>query len=172
VADDKIRASIWNDTVSSVAYEGSGEKYQAAILEQWKLYVEIVDRVSSRRSLTNTFFLTLNTAIFTVIGVVGKVASHVSSWVLIFPLFVAVFECAAWWGLVRAYRHLVHAKFKVVAALEERLPASPYSRAESVALGPSWLRYRPISMLEQWIPILFGATYVIGFIVVLVTDSG
>jgi hypothetical protein len=29
----------------------------------------MADRISSRRGLTNTFFLTLNTAIFTVIGV-------------------------------------------------------------------------------------------------------
>jgi hypothetical protein len=45
------------------------EKYQAAIMDQYKLYVEMADRTSARRSLMNTFFLTLNTGIFTVIAV-------------------------------------------------------------------------------------------------------
>ncbi|MGH6629978.1 MAG: RipA family octameric membrane protein, partial [Burkholderiales bacterium] len=40
-----------------------------AILEQYKTYVEMADRISGCRALANTFFLTLNTAIFTVIGV-------------------------------------------------------------------------------------------------------
>ena len=31
-------------------------------------YVEMADRIIQRRGLTNTFFLTLNTAIFTAVG--------------------------------------------------------------------------------------------------------
>jgi hypothetical protein len=38
-------------------------------LEQYKIYVEMADRISARRGMTNTFFLTLNTAIFTAVGV-------------------------------------------------------------------------------------------------------
>jgi hypothetical protein len=53
----------WNHAVSAASYEGGNEKHQAAILEQYKLYVEMAERISQRRGLTNTFFLTLNTAI-------------------------------------------------------------------------------------------------------------
>src|SRR3954447_24563600 len=66
--DKKIRDRLWNSGMNATSYEGTGEKYQAAILEQYKLYVEMADRISNRRGLTNTFFLTLNTAIFTIIG--------------------------------------------------------------------------------------------------------
>jgi hypothetical protein len=31
------------------------------VLEKYKLYVEMADRVSARRGLTNSFFLALNT---------------------------------------------------------------------------------------------------------------
>lgn len=167
--DRKIRGGLWNDAVSATDYEGAGEKYQAAVMEQWKLYVEMADRVSSRRGLTNTFFLTLNTAIFTVIGVVGKERPNVSSWVVALPLVVVLGECAAWWWLVRSYRQLNTAKFKVVGALEERLPASPYWRSEWVALGEGrdWRKYLPLTHLEQWIPILFALVYGIGFVVVV-----
>lgn len=32
------------------------EKYQSAILEQYRLYVEMADRTSARRVLANIFF--------------------------------------------------------------------------------------------------------------------
>ena len=155
--------------MSAAGYDGGGEKYPAAVMDQWKLYVGMADRISSRRGLTNTFFLTLNTAVVTVIGVVGKESSGVSRWLLVFPLLVVLGECVSWWWLVRSYRQLNTAKFKVVGALEERLPASPYWCAEWVALGEGrdWRKYLPLTHLEQWIPVLFGLIYLIGFIVVV-----
>jgi hypothetical protein len=167
--DRKIRDRLWNADVSAKNYEGAGEKYQAAVMEQWKIYVEMADRISNRRGLTNTFFLTLNTAVFTVVGVVGKEHPDVSSWVVALPLAILLGQCAAWWWLVRSYRQLNTGKFKVVGALEERLPASPYWRAEWAALGEGkdWRKYLPLTHLEQWIPVLFGLVYLIGFVIVV-----
>ena len=167
--DQQIRDRLWNIDVSPKDYESAGEKYQAAVMEQWKLYVEMADRISNRRGLTNTFFLTLNTAIFTLIGVGGKERPDVSQWVLVLPLVVALGECTAWWWLVRSYRQLNTAKFKVVGALEERLPASPFWRAEWIALGEGedWRKYLPLTHLEQWVPVLFGLAYLVGFVVVV-----
>src|SRR5262245_6084004 len=138
-------------------------------MDQWKLCVEMADRISARRGLTNTFFLTLNTAIFTVIGVIAKESSDFpDAWVLLFPLIVVLGECIAWWWLVRSYRLLNGAKFMVVGLLEEQLPASPFWRAEWTALGEGkdWRRYLPLTHLEQWVPVLFALVYVIGFIAV------
>lgn len=169
--EDRIRDRLWNADVSAKSYEGPAEMYQAAVMDQWKLYVEMADRISNRRGLTNTFFLTLNTAIFTVIGVVGQTRPDVSSWLLALPLAIVLGECAAWWWLVRSYRQLNTAKFRVVGALEERLPASPYWRAEWTALGEGkdWRKYLPLTHLEQWIPVLFALVYVIGFVAAVTT---
>jgi hypothetical protein len=163
--DKEIRDRLWNAKVSPKSYDGGAEKYQAAILEQYKLYVEMADRVSSRRGLTNTFFLTLNTAIFTAIGLFWKDRPSVSPWVLALPLVIALGQCAAWWWIVRSYRQLNTAKFKVVGALEDRLPASAYWRAEWIALGEGtdWRKYLPLSHLEQWVPVLFALVYLSGF---------
>jgi hypothetical protein len=51
--------------------------------------------------------------------------------------------------------------------MEERLPASPYWAAEWAALGEGRdpARYWPLTHLEQWIPALFAAVYIFGFIV-------
>jgi hypothetical protein len=169
VAMSNLEERLWNDAVSPKDYEGSGEKYQAAILEQYKIYVEMADRISSRRSLTNTFFLTLNSAVFTLIGVFWQHQPSASKWFLLFPLAVALGQCSAWWWLVRSYRQLNAAKFQVVGALEQRLPASPCWRAEWTALGEGRdpKLYFPLTHLEQWVPILFGLVYLIGCIAVL-----
>jgi hypothetical protein len=168
---DEIASNLWNPGVGPESYVEPSDKYQAAILDQYKLYVEMADRISARRGLTNTFFLTLNTAIFTVIGVFWKEHTAAAKWLLAFPLVVALGQCVAWYWLVRSYRQLNTAKFMVVGALEARLPASPYWRAKWKALGEGKDRskYWPLTHLEQWVPVLFGLSYLGGFVAVLLT---
>lgn len=163
---EDVRPTVWNESVSPSSYSGNGERYQAAILEQYKTYVEMADRISARRSLTNTFFLTLNTAIFGVIGVFWKDRPAVTPWLLVFPLLALVVQCGGWFLLVRSYRQLNSAKYIVVGVLEERLPASLYWRAEWTALGEGRdkAKYWPMTHLEQWIPAIFATAYVVGFI--------
>lgn len=161
------RDRLWNNEITTANYSEPADKYQAALLDQYKMYVEMADRVSARRGLANTFFLTLNTAVFTVIGVLLQFSPQVATWLLVFPLVALVGQCAAWFYIVRSYRQLNTAKYEVIGAMEERLPASPYWRAEWVALGEGKDRskYWPLTHLEQWIPILFGSTYLIAFLV-------
>jgi hypothetical protein len=167
---DSITDNLWNSGVSPQAYTEPADKYQAAVLEQYKTYVEMADRISARRALANTFFLTLNTAVFTLVGVFLQVQFRAASWLLLFPLLALLGQCAAWYHLLRSYRQLNTAKYLVVGALEKRLPASPYFRAEWIALGEGKDRskYRPLTHLEQWIPVLFGTLYFLVFIVAVI----
>ena len=93
---EDVSPNLWNGHVDALSYDAHGEKYQSAILEQYKLYVEMADRVSARRALANTFFLTLNTAVFTAIGVSWKDPPKASPWLLAFPLVVC--SASAWPG--------------------------------------------------------------------------
>ena len=156
---DPIRRSLWTGAPDP----------SIALLEQYKLYVEMADRVSARRGLANTFFLTLNTAIFTVIGVFWQRPPSASTWLLAFPWAALVVQCLAWFWLLRSYRQLNSAKYAVVGALEERLPASPYWRAEWSALGEGRdpARYWPQSHIEQWIPMIFAGVYTGGLLALL-----
>jgi hypothetical protein len=166
---DPASNRLWNTDIASGNYEEPAGKYQAAILEQYKTYVEMADRISARRALTNTFFLTLNTAVFTLIGVFLQNHQQAATWLLVFPLIALLGQCAAWFYLVRSYRQLNTAKYQVIGQLEERLPASPYWRAEWTALGEGSdrSRYWPLTHIEKWIPILFAVTYVAGFVIVM-----
>jgi len=159
-----IRDALWNDPATQPGM-GSPE-VASALLEQYKLYVEMADRVSARRGSANTFFLTLNTTAVTAIGLLWSGHLRESKWILAFLFVGLLIECVAWFWLLRSYRQLNSAKYAVVGALEERLPASPYWSAEWMALGEGRdpARYWPLSHIEQWIPSLFAIIYVFGFI--------
>ncbi|WP_371408743.1 hypothetical protein OG423_29285 [Micromonospora zamorensis] len=166
---DEVVPTLWSPPVEADMDGGTANGRQSAILEQYKIYVEMADRISARRGLTNTFFLSLNTLIATVAGVVWNNRAGVDAWYLLVPVAALLLQCGAWFWLLRSYRQLNSAKYIVIGALEERLPASPYWRAEWKALGegrdPS--RYWPLTHLEQWIPVSFALVYVAGFVVAI-----
>lgn len=167
LSTEAIRDRLWNSSVAPANYEGTAEKYQAAVMDQYKVYVEMTDRISARRGLTNTFFLTFNSLIFTVLGVFWKdKPQDISDGVFVLLLAVALAQCAAWWLIVRSYRQLNRGKFQVIGLLEERLPASPYWSAEWAALGEGTdlRRYVPLSLVEQVVPMIFAAVYTLGFV--------
>src|SRR5262249_2798341 len=126
----ELENKLWTKDAKSKLYGGDAAAHQAAILEQYKIYVEMADRSSQRRGLTNTFFLTLNTAIFTGIAAFWQHKPAGEVWLLAFLLAMLLGECFAWFYLLRSYRSLNAAKYQVVGALETQLPASPYWRAE------------------------------------------
>jgi hypothetical protein len=164
-----VRADLWTQQPGPPYTDTGSTEYSRVLFEQYKIYVEGADRVSARRGLTNTFFLTLNSAVFTAIAFFWTNRPHAAPWLLIFPVIVLAAQCMAWFWLVRSYRQLNSAKFAVIGAFEEKLPASPYWRAEWKALGsgkdPSL--YWPLSHLEQWVPVLFVVSYLGGYIAVM-----
>lgn len=168
---DDVSPGLWNDDALIHDYYLKDDKYQTAVMEQYKLYVEHCDRISARRGLANTFFLTLNSAIFTLIGLFWKDRPEdVTPWIIVPPLIIAIGLCLAWFWLVRSYRQLNSAKFAVVGALESRLPASPWWNGEWKALGGQELdksRYWAVTHIETWVPALFATTYILGAIAIV-----
>ncbi|MEV5331277.1 RipA family octameric membrane protein [Streptomyces werraensis] len=167
-----LAGRLWNSAVTPQDYAtAGGEKYQAAVLEQYKLYVEMADRVSARRSLTNTFFLTINAALLAATGAVSRsVLGEVPAWSLALVTLVALCQCAVWFLLIRSYKQLNGAKYRVVGELEKRLPALLYSDAEWAELGEgkSFRDYAPLTHVELWVPVLFAALYIVAMGVVLI----
>ncbi|MET9252516.1 hypothetical protein [Streptomyces sp. NPDC003717] len=158
---------LWNAAITPSAYDAEGQHYRAAVLEQYKLCVELSDRVSARRNAANTFFLTVNSGLVAAFAASGGGGglSTAPRWAVAAGLLVVLAQCAAWWITVRSYRQLNSAKYRVIASLEERLPAMALSRAEWRALGEGkdWQLYVPLSVVEMWVPLIFGSAYVLGF---------
>ena len=140
-----LDASLWTEDAKASLYGGDATAYQAAILEQYKIYVKMADRISQRRGLTNTFFLTLNTAIFTAIGLFWEHKPGGSVWWLSFPMAMLLGECFAGFYLLRFYRLLNTAKYQVVGALETRLPYDVQNPEPNIMFK---MTFNPLSCLS------------------------
>jgi hypothetical protein len=155
-----------------------------AILELYKTAVEMADRTSARRAGANSFFLTLNTVLAAVVGIVssarkppphGNLPSY-DAFGLVSTAIAGVVLALVWWALLRYYRRLNAAKFDVINKLEEQLPACPYTDEWAIlhpAPTPSdtkssgWTRWwrrkvkhREATVVEQLVPFVFMGIYV------------
>lgn len=168
-SSNNIVDSLWNENISAQDYN-INDKYQNHILEQYKLCVEMADRVSARRNMANTFFLTLHTLILGAVAFAYEKGLKFGNKVVVVFLLVAVLAlCFSWWRIVKSYRQLNTAKFKVIGEFEKRLPSSPFWGAEWKALGEGKdpKLYRPLTIVENWVPIIFGFLYVVGAAIIL-----
>ncbi len=156
--DDGLADRLWNKDVRD-EYDDKG-KYKDHVLEQYKLYVEMADRISARRSTANTFFLTLNTL---VLGALSACAEKFSRLSVIMLCIAAIVLCYVWKRLINSYRQLNTAKYAVIGEFEKNLPASPYWSAEWNALGEGKdpKKYKQLTAVEKWVPIIFICLYLL-----------
>lgn len=129
----------------------------AGVLEQYQLAVEMADRVSARRATANSFFLTVQTTLLALMAVKGI---H-RDWVAGAGVVLAV----AWWLLLRSYRDLSAAKWKVIQAVEAQLPLQPFSDEWSYLkqdpVAPLRSRYAELGLVERLVPAVFAAIFVV-----------
>ena len=154
-----------NTPLSGRGSDDDGASNESVELELYKLAVEMADRISARRALANTFFLTVNTGLVALLG--GKnLRWYVAAAGIVFAF--------AWWSLLQSYRKLNSAKFEVINTLERRLPVQLFSdewdHLENTKAPPSlwppralwaWLQgYHELGTAERVVPIAFVVIYV------------
>jgi L-asparagine transporter-like permease len=144
-----------------------GGKYRDHLLEQYKIYVEMADNVSSRRQRANEFFLTVNTLLLSGLGIVFSGATDFkpeSSLAPTLPAMAGILFGLAWAMLLRSYLKLSEAKFCIINTIELELPISPY-RAEwkYVGEGKDPKKYVPMTVIEKYVPWFFIILYVSSF---------
>ncbi|UJB73426.1 hypothetical protein HRE53_32875 (plasmid) [Acaryochloris sp. 'Moss Beach'] len=103
-----------------------GPNYDVHILEVYKLYVEMADRIGARRQAANSFFLSINTAIFTLTGYIQLANNQRGKEFFLSISFAGIILCYQWFRLVRSYKGLISGKFKVIHEIEKCLPLRPY----------------------------------------------
>ena len=139
-----------------------GVEYEKHLFEQYKIYIEMADRVSARRMLANSFFAGVHTTLVVAFTVLLREKVLQTSLLIFVPLIALLLLCYLWRSVVNSYRQLNSGKYKVVLALEQMLPVAPY-HAEWIALGEGKDRklYRPLTYEEKWVPVCFGVLYVL-----------
>ena len=140
-------------------------------IELYKTAVEMADRVSAKRATANTFFLTLNTSLAAILSFLhpimtsnNKIAHWVNSLGVTFAAAVGLVLAIAWFILLRSYRDLNKAKYKVINKMEERLEVKPFSDEwEYLKKDPvkRWRgRYAEFGTVERVVPVVFAIIYI------------
>jgi hypothetical protein len=142
-------------------------------LEIYRVAVDMADRVSARRGTANAFFLTLNTALMGILGLGqlstapiedGQASGNAFPTVVL--AIVGITIAIAWFLLLRSYRLLNEAKFKIINDLESGLPFHPFGdewkllkRDPVKRWSPA--RYAELGLVEQIVPAAFAILYAV-----------
>ena len=159
--EDGFDPAVWNSRDNA---DPESVDYETALVEQYKLYTELTDRISQRRDNANARFFSLNGAALVAVSGPWATKLWATAGLAILQLVLLLGICVAWHRTVRSHRQLSSAKWRVVCTIEERLPVKPWT-AEWALLGhgKDRQRYWKLTRLEQWAPVLFGCAYAASF---------
>jgi len=147
-----------------------GEQFKEHLLEQYKLYVELADRISDRRERTNRFYISLLSVLLALLSIiVGRGILSAFQTALFMTIgILGVGLCVLWNINIRSYRQLNSGKFKVIHEMERNLPFNCYDREwEILKKGKEAKTYLQLTRVEQYVPILLAFPYLILFIYAL-----
>jgi hypothetical protein len=160
-------AELMRNTLLRASDAEYGDLFRQHLFDQYKLAVEMADRVSARRMQANTFFLAVNTGLLTVFASLVK-DKVLSGFTGALPIVALLALCFVWWRIVQSYRQLNSGKYQVILAIEERLPLAPYAAEwEALGRGNDPKRYLPLTHVENWVPRLFGLLYLLLIVIVV-----
>ncbi|MFQ6060117.1 MAG: hypothetical protein ACE5KV_02325 [Thermoplasmata archaeon] len=153
------------DSVLKNSDSDDGGTYQEQLMEQYKLYVEMADRISGRRGNANSFFLMVITVLVSTTGIVFGFGSQdtlvLGGWLVIVSISGTTF-CFTWYRTLESYRQLSSGKFKVIHRIEKKLPIALYSEEwKELGEGKNPKLYRKLTDVERWVPSLFGILFVV-----------
>lgn len=150
--DKKINNRLKNNTLSKYYFE------------QYKIYLNWMEKISDKRENANRYFITLNSGIFVIIWFIIENISKEKYlfialvWTCIFGLIISII----FYFLINSYKQLNTAKFKIIHEIENDLPIKLFSREWDI-LGKwkDYKKYYPFSHIEKLIPFVFWVIYLL-----------
>lgn len=138
-----------------------GNDYKEHLFEQYKLYVDSIEKTSDRRQHANNYFITINTALISLIGLSFQIKIFENlAFIKSILALVGIIVCIVFWYLIRSYKQLNTGKFDVIHKIEEHLPLALYKYEwEVLGKGEDNKKYYPFSHIELIIPWVFGIIY-------------
>ena len=134
------------------------------LLEQYKLYVEMADRVSQRRVENNKFYITLLSTILIVLSVVidkNVFEENVATTFIVISV-LGILLSVLWFFNIKSYRQLNTGKFSIINEMERNLPYGCYSKEWKIlGEGKEAKKYRQLTRIEQFIPIILAIPYLL-----------
>jgi hypothetical protein len=168
---------------------------QDEVFKIYQLAVEMADRHSSRRTTSNSFFLTLQSALIAGVGLFIKSQDSFTNstyFSMLVLAFLGIVLCVSWVLTIKSYKDLSSAKWGVILETEKSLPTKPFTDEWKLLETDNylqwkndmsgykrpkrlfkWLRerhkyYTPQSSVERYIPSVLIVGYIIIVIVAIV----
>lgn len=144
--------------------ESKKQDNMSNLLKQYILYVEMMDRISSRRIKSNYFYISLLSITISIFSIIiGQnliIDQFISLFVFSLIAVIGILLCITWFIHICSYRQLNDAKFVVIHKMEEKLPYKCYKEEWEIIKEK---RYVKLTKIEQLIPIIFIIAYCILF---------
>lgn len=154
----------------NIVKEEDRDKYNNDLIEQYKIFQKTSEDLVARRQNVNSFYITVNSAIVAVTGlVIGLVDMPIKLYVAIAMCILGFILDLSWIKILDAYGTLNSAKMKVISLMEKNLPVAAYDvewKVMSDKLNNK--KYVSFTNSEKRIPIIFFAIYMICCIVLVV----
>lgn len=140
-----------------------GKDYQEHLLEQYKLLVTMADNVSARRALTNSFYITVLSALLAILSLTGEnFATEAQNIIFLVVSILGLVLCMVWKININSYGQLNTGKFKVIQEMEAQLPFACYDREwELLGAGQDSKKYLQLTKVEQYVPYLLAVPYLL-----------
>lgn len=138
------------------------EQSKKVFFELYRMYVDGMEKVSDRRLLANNFFLSVNTALISLSGILLNLKSPIVNLTFILLISsVGILICLIWWVIVYSYKQLNTGKFIIIHEMEKKLPFRLYyNEWKALGEGKDLHKYLPFSHVEIFIPLVFVILYV------------
>jgi len=157
-----INVNTTKESEDAVSRENYGSEFKAHILEQYKLYVEMADRVSSRRVQMASFYTSILSALLALLSITSNkdLFQGPQSFVLLTIAMLGLCLCFVWAANINSYKQLNSLKFKVIHEMETYLPFPCYGKEWKILKeDKNRRRYLRLSAVEQYIPFILSIPY-------------
>jgi hypothetical protein len=132
------------------------------LMEQYKLYVEMADKLSSRKDEANKFYVSLLTGVLALLSIVFSRGSfEIFTAVIILSIgILGLTVCGMWRINIHTYRRLNKVKFQIINEMEQSLPFACYKREwEVMKQDAGGKKYLTPTRVELDIPVLVSIPY-------------
>ncbi len=135
---------------------------QKVILEQYKIFVEMSDRVSTKRGQANMFYISLLSGIIIATSAIieKKLFADFSTAINISTSVLGIIICFIWRRTIISFRALNTAKFKVIHEMESHLPFACYDKEWEYLNKGKQNKYTQLTASEVYIPLLLTLPFI------------
>jgi hypothetical protein len=149
--------NLMENKLVQIEKKNYGDLFSQHLFDQYRHYVESAEKISERRVTAHNFFLTVNSFLTALYGILKNFGMNL--WGTRLLTIIGILASFTWLFVIRSYRDLNTVKFEVIHELENYMPAALYHYEWQKAQHGKRQTYKPTSHIEKYVPIIFIVLY-------------